>query len=67
MATDAGAKAITPDDADAGRRAHEYGHQVDLDVGENIITVTVTAEDESTPTYTVTVTREAPPTRRWRR
>ena len=34
------------------------GDQVDLDVGSNIITVTVTAEDGSTTTdYTITVTR----------
>ena len=45
---------ITPDDANADTA----DHQVDLDVGENIITVTVTAEDGSTQTYTVTVTRD---------
>ena len=53
--------AISPDDAvedDADEAATE-GHQVDLDVGENIITVTVTAEDESTQIYTITVTRAA--------
>ena len=32
---------------------------MNLNVGENLITVTVTAEDESTQTFTVTVTREA--------
>ncbi len=38
------------------------GHQVDLDVGSNTITVKVTAEDGTTTrTYTVTVTRAAPP------
>ena len=33
------------------------GYQVDLDVGENVIKVQVTAEDGATKTYTVTVTR----------
>ena len=33
------------------------GHQVDLDVGDNVIQVQVTAEDTTTETYTVTVTR----------
>ena len=41
-------------DADLGAG----GHQVDLVVGDNVITVTVTAEDGSTTqSYTVTVTR----------
>ena len=41
-------------DADLGAD----GHQVDLEVGDNVITVTVTAENGSTTqTYTVTVTR----------
>ena len=46
---------ITPadDDSIAG------GHQVDLVVGENPITVMVEAEDGSMKTYTVTVTRDA--------
>ena len=36
------------------------GHQVDLDLGDNVIQVKVTAEDGvATQTYTVTVTREA--------
>ena len=36
------------------------GHQVDLDLGDNVIQVKVTAEDGvATRTYTVTVTREA--------
>ena len=35
----------------------EDGYQVDLDVGENVIKVQVTAEDGATKTYTVTVTR----------
>ena len=34
---------------------------VALSVGSNVITVVVTAEDDSTTTYTVTVTRAAPP------
>ena len=43
-------------DADA-----KSGHQVPLDVGENTITVKVTAADDSTTeTYTVTVTRAEP-------
>ena len=38
----------------------EDGHQVDLDVGDTVIKVKVTAEDGSTTqTYTVTVTRAA--------
>ena len=44
------------DDADT----MEDGHQVPLDVGANVITVRVTAEDgTTTETYTVTVTRAA--------
>ena len=35
----------------------EMGHQVDLDVGDNVITVTVTAADGTTQDYAVTVTR----------
>ena len=46
---------ITPADADV----EVEGHQVDLAVGENTITVTVTAEDGTMMTYTVMVTREA--------
>ena len=49
---------ITP--ADAGPSS---GHQVAPEVGENTITITVTAEDGvTTRAYTVTVTRLAPPT-----
>ena len=52
---DAEGVSITPSDADV----EVEGHQVDLAVGENTITVTVTAEDEETMmTYTVMVTRE---------
>ena len=47
---------ITPTDADTNRD----GHQVNLNVGSNAITVKVTAEDGATRTYTVTVTRAAP-------
>ena len=47
----------TLDDADTAA-----GHQVPLDVGANVITVRVTAEDgTTTETYTVTVTRGEPP------
>ena len=50
--------AVTPADADA-RRA---GHQVALQPGDNVIAVTVTAEDGlATTTYTVTVTRAPAP------
>ena len=56
-ANDAGATiAIAPADADSGTA----GHQVELPVGETAITVTVTAEDDSTTKeYTITVTRAA--------
>ena len=47
---------ITPADAD---EATDGVHEVNLNVGENLITVTVTAEDKSTQIYTVTVTRAA--------
>ena len=56
IASDAGASAVavSPDDPSASTA----GHQVPLEVGENVITVTVTAEDASvTGTYTITVTR----------
>ena len=47
---------ITPSDADVGTE----GHQVNLDVGETTVAVTVTAGDLSaTRVYTVTVTRRA--------
>ena len=53
-AADAGASvSIAPADANMV----EMGHQVDLAVGDNVITVTVTAADGSTQDYTVTVTR----------
>ncbi|MCY4572352.1 MAG: cadherin-like beta sandwich domain-containing protein [Gemmatimonadetes bacterium] len=55
-ANDAGAGvAISPDDADDATD----GHQIDLDVGDNEITVTVTAANGGTADYTVTVTRAA--------
>ena len=45
---------VTPSDADAGTT----GHQVNLAVGDTVVSVTVTAEDGTTmQTYTVTVTR----------
>ncbi len=48
----------TPADADD----NADGHQVNLDVGSNTISVKVTAEDDTTTrTYTVTVTRADPP------
>ena len=37
-----------PDDDDDQTELHDAGHQVDLDEGENLITVTVTAGDGST-------------------
>ena len=46
--------AITPLDDDGVLS----GHQVDLDVGVNVITIVVTAEDTSTKTYTATITRK---------
>ena len=49
---DAEGVSITPADADV----EVEGHQVDLAVGENTITVTVTAEDGTMMTYTVMVT-----------
>ncbi len=57
-ATDsAAAVAISPTDADG----NEIGHQVDLSVGSNTVTVTVTAQDgTTTETYTVDVSRAAP-------
>ena len=42
------------DDADTTAE----GHQVDLEVGDNVITVLVTAEDGTTQDYLVTVTRD---------
>ncbi len=59
--TESGARSeISPDDADDATS----GHQVDLGVGETVITVTVTAENGvATMEYEVTVTRaSAPPT-----
>ena len=50
---------ITPSDTDPDAG----GHQVDLNVGDNAITVTVTAADGATARdYQVTVTRPPPPT-----
>ena len=56
-ATDDGAVvAIDPEDADTG----VAGHQVTLSNGDNVITITVTAEDGTTSkTYTLAVAREA--------
>ena len=49
--------AIRPEDADVAT-----GHQVNLAVGANTITITVTAQDGTTTRiYTVTVTRAQPP------
>ena len=44
---------------DGGDDAATEGLEVSLDVGENTVTVTVTAEDGRTRTYTVIVTRKA--------
>ena len=49
--------AIEPADADPDAP----GHQVNLDVGPNTITVAVTAQDDTQKTYTVTVTRAPQP------
>ena len=49
---------ITPSDASGAS-----GHQVNLGLGDTVITVVVTAEDNTTKTYTVTVTRAAAQTR----
>ena len=59
IASDAGASVrVSPDDSSAPT----MGHQVPLEVGENVITMTVTAEDASvTGTYTITVTRAPSP------
>ena len=49
------------DDATITHAGTDAGHQVTLAVGDNVIKVTVTAEDtNATETYTVTVTRAAP-------
>ena len=58
-ARDAAATAvITPADADASTDVHELA----LSVGDNVVTVLVTAEDGvSTRSYTVTVRRQPPP------
>ena len=45
--------AVTPNDRDAFTAAH----QSDLSVGQNVITVKVTAQSGKTRTYTITVTR----------
>ena len=56
-----GAKVSYPDTTDASEM--DDGHQVALTSGENVITVTVTAEDGvTTRTYTVTVTVNTAPT-----
>ena len=56
IASDSGASAVVVSPGDSN--ASTAGHQVPLEVGENVITVTVTAEDASvTGTYTITVTR----------
>ena len=56
--TEASSVAVLPEDSSAST----LGHQIPLEVGENIITVLVTAEDDSvTGTYTITVTRAASP------
>ena len=55
--TEAKDPVISPRDADSGTS----GHQVNLAVGANTITVMVEAEDGSTETYTVTVTRGPAP------
>ena len=52
------ADAVPDDDDDT--TTEDAGHQVDLAVGETVITVTVTAGDGSTQDYTITVTRAAP-------
>ena len=59
VATDANATlTITPADADT----KAAGHQTDLTVGQNAVSVTVTAGDGiTTKTYSVTVTRNAEP------
>ena len=54
--SDAARVVIVPADDDTDMA----GHQVDLDVGANSITVTVTAEDGTRADYTVTVTRRVP-------
>ena len=52
------ADAVPDDDDDT--TTDDADHQVDLGVGETVITVTVTAGDGSTQDYTVTVTRAGP-------
>ncbi|MDE2804223.1 MAG: carboxypeptidase regulatory-like domain-containing protein [Gemmatimonadota bacterium] len=49
---------------DPGDASSAAGHQVELELGANVITVTVTPADGTSPTkdYTVTVTRRAPST-----
>ena len=55
VAADAGASVVL---SSGDSRASTTGHQVPLQVGENVIRVTVTAEDASvTGTYTITVSR----------
>ena len=57
-ATTAKDPVINPVDADASSDAT---HEVDLEVGKNVIEVMVEAEDGSTKTFTITVTREGSP------
>ena len=59
-AGDSGASlvAVSPEDSSAST----LGHQIPLEVGVNVITVMVTAEDDSvTGIYTITVTRASSP------
>ncbi len=57
-ATTAKDPVIIPADADA---SSDTTHEVDLEVGKNVIEVMVEAEDGSTKTFTITVTRAGSP------
>ncbi len=61
MAIDSGAtiEYLDGDDATINDAGTADGHQVALDLGENVIKVKVTATDGTTQTFTVTVTRAA--------